>query len=449
MKNPRIVVALCAGIALSTTGCGPGGNAEPAGHSASVNGRVSDGASFAPVANASVTAYVYANGSLQVASETVTTDAAGDYSLTLEFDTETVSDVIVQAEGDAAFEASALLSGTLADGDSATAPPMSAETTLEAEVYVDARAEASWGGASTSAGLRAQIDADIAALIAASASEAADIAACTASVIAGMEARAAMLADESIGLTQAQIDAFLAAETQAQAELDAALDAAGSSQAQIDAAVEVYLDAIAAAYASAGVTSTQLAETVQAQATAAMAAGTALSSAAEAQAVMAAEAAKADAIGAANTAAFTALGAQATVLATIASAQVTLEASIEASAGVVADIETAWANYNAAIEAELRAQVESMQASGGAAIDTVTASLASAQAALDSAVSSAEASLEASLASAGSDVEALADAYGAFSLAVDAAVSGNVTVAQMTSAQVDATVSILLCAKLN
>ena len=43
-----------------------------------MSGRVTDGQAFAPVANASVTAYVHVDGSLQVISDTVTTDAAGN-----------------------------------------------------------------------------------------------------------------------------------------------------------------------------------------------------------------------------------------------------------------------------------------------------------------------------------------------------------------------------------
>ena len=94
-------------------------------------------------------------------------------------------DVVLEASNSTGFEGKALLSGTIADGSSHTAPPMDNETHVEADVYVSARLDASWSSEGTSsAGLRALVNAELAATLSASATYASDVDACADAILA-------------------------------------------------------------------------------------------------------------------------------------------------------------------------------------------------------------------------------------------------------------------------
>ena len=137
------------------------------------------------MAGVSVQAYVMVDGELRAAGDSVQSDASGRYELTVEFSGDSVTDVVLEASNSTGFEGKALLSGTIADGSSHTAPPMDNETHVEADVYVSARLDASWSSEGTSsAGLRALVNAELAATLSASATYASDVDACADAILA-------------------------------------------------------------------------------------------------------------------------------------------------------------------------------------------------------------------------------------------------------------------------
>ncbi len=432
MKNLRWSLGLLGMAAV--VGCGgESGSGEGSG---TISGQVTDGSAFAPVSGAVVAAFqVEADGSLRAISDEVTTDASGRYELTVRFEGSSISDVLVTAEGN--VEAKAIVSGRLRDGGRVTAPPMNDETTVEGDVYVEARAEGSWNSDCTTSGLRSRIDATVAASVRAGASYSTNVSTLARSVVAGMRARGQMLLYTGSGIVRSAYDAALAAEAEAQGELDEALDTA-DTQAEVEAAIELYFEAVIEGYEEAGITLGQYSQSIQAEASAFVNASVSFSSQILESIRLRLESEKAELIGRANEASMAALGATQTVLDGLESARAQLEASIEASAGVQSQIESAWASYNAYVQAELKTQLESVRSGASGAVDQVQSGIATAQGTLESA-----------LTSAGENVEAIVDAYGDFVLAIEASITGNVTLGTLAQAQVEATVRVLLNVNLN
>lgn len=403
-------------------------------NSGTVNGRVTDDASFAPVSGATVVAFeVESDGSLTAVSDSVTTDVNGSYRVEVTFEASSISDLVVEATGSGSFEGRAIVSAEITDGSTVSAPPISGESTVEADIYVEARS--SFDAHTTSEGLRGMIDSQVTAAVQASAEYQQDVQDLAVSIAAGLKARARMLVHSSIGFTEAQVQAFLRAEAEAQADLDHALHIA-TSQAQIDAAVSAYVSAMATARSDLGLS--EFSQSVQAQVTAALSTSASLSSNVASQARVRFERLKAQALADANEAAFTALGASSLVMTGLNDARVQLYAAIEASGGAQASINNAWVSYNGYVRGELKTQVESVRSGGSAAIDTVQTS-----------VTTSRTTLQSALTAAAGNVDAIVTAYASFMAAVDASVRGDATLNQMTSAQVDATIGVLAILNLN
>lgn len=145
-------VLLVVGLALM--GCDSNGGGNGGGNTTTVSGTVTDnnssGSSSSNVATtkassqdgvegATVTAVsVGADGSTQTLEGTATTDASGEFTITVEG--EGASNVIrLNAEGDNGFSSSVIVQ---VDGQGQVeAQPMTAETAAEANVYVAAKSE--------------------------------------------------------------------------------------------------------------------------------------------------------------------------------------------------------------------------------------------------------------------------------------------------------------------
>lgn len=417
MKTMRLVVPAL--LLLFTAACGESNGTS----TGTIRGQMTDGnaPAFAPVSGAAMTAFkVEANGSLTALSDTVTTDVDGRYELTVTFEGSSISDVIVQGDtnGDASADASAIVSATLTDGGTVTAPPIDGETTAESEVFLSAHVSGSWdasGAANSSAVLRERIDASVAATL----DVAADVEECGRAIALGLQARAAMMAQA--GVSSSEVSALLQAELEAQTTLDAALDAAGNG-GDVQAAVQAYGEAMIEAWSDAGMSALEIAQSLRAQAAVETRVSAEASTEARAAIREHVETVRADVTAQANAAAFAALGAGEDVLVRLENAHATLRAAIDASAGVESEIASAWADYESSVETELRARY--------AAIDTVRTNLIAAETALDAAISAA-----------GENVDAVVEAFAGFTGTVEATLQGDAT---LTEAQVDAMAAVLL-----
>lgn len=432
MKTHRISALV---LASALAGCTGGGTSH-----GTIDGQVTSNSSFGPVAGSTVTAFrVQSDGSLTAISDGATTDVSGRYSLDVSFTGSTISDVIVQAEGSATggFEGEAIVSGTLHDGGTVSAPPMTDETRVEADVYVSARVQGDWDGSvDTTAALREEIDADTSAALSASTQYAADVAVYARACASGLKARAHMLVSSGLGVTSSQLGGYLQAETDARAQLDGSLDAA-LTPGDVTAALDAWVQAIVSARTQAGITLQQMSDAVEAQVTAVESASVTLSSSVRSQLSVAVETARAEAIADANESAFVALGASGQVQSDVASARVQLESAIQASAGVEGQITSAWHQYDATVEADLKATVDAAVTGSATAIDQVQAGLTAAQSAMVTAVGSAN-----------GDVDAIVSAYSTFTTSVHTGVEGNATLSGFGS-QTQVIADVLASADLN
>lgn len=406
------------------SGCSGGGGV----NSGTIEGRVTNDASFAPVSGAVVTAFeVEANGSLTAVSDSVTTGVDGSYRLEVTFGSSSISDLVVEATSSGSFEGRAIISSEIRDGSVVSAPPITGETTVEADVYVEARS--SFDSHTTTEGLRAMIDSQTSAAIETSNRYQQDVRDLAFSVVTGLRARGRMLVHSSVGITESTLQAFLEAEADAQADLDSALHLA-TTQSQVDAAISAYVSAMANARSS--IDPSHWSQSVQAQVTAAISTSLSLSSNVSSELRVHLERMKAEAVAGANQAAFTALGASGSLMGELQYARMQIDAALEASGGVQSSIDSAWFTYETFIRSELKMQVESMHSGGSYAIDTVQSTLLTSLSSLQSAITEA-----------GGNVEALISAYGSFTAVLDASVRGNGTLGELSSAQLDATISVL------
>lgn len=391
-------------------------NNEPAA-SRTVQGRLTAEASGeAGVESKAITASRVDENGDQEEVATGETDADGKYSLELDAALTAGTTLLIEARdgeqllGRVAFEASATAEGSVG------APPITGESTAEANVWLEASASGNVCAACTTADLAQRIDARVAAALNASAD--ADVYAQFAtSVYAGLEARSAMLLHASVGATQEQLDAAQASSSSAHAALTTSLSAS-TSDAELTAAQATYVEAYAQAYLDAGITTIQLAEAAQAEAGARASMTITADPETTAQIVANIESTRAAHVTAAVNAAFEAQG---EANAEVESAGAELESSIEAAADAGADAQTqidaAWASYSATVRVEVEAQLDIAQQTVLTGMDTSFEAGASAYA-------TALAALETSGAAAGS-VTALATLKGA--IVADANVDALVT----------------------
>lgn len=418
--------------------CG-GPQGEPS--TGTVNGRV-DSAGALPLEGAAITAYeVQADGSLTaISSGNVESAADGTYSVVVELTSQTMSDIVIVADDNGA-QGSVIVSGELSAGSTLTAAPIDTETTVETDIYVEARAQGSWEtGSSNTAQLRAWITAELAAAIHGSTDYASNVASCARATTSAMASWSGALAHSAVGATSSEIEAAIAAQTQAQAALDAQLHAA-TSQAEVDAAIEAYFDATVEAHSNAGITLEQMSNAAQAAAEAMLVYSGELTADAYAAAVSDAEQMRAALVRTAVEARFQAMaaasGVQQSVQQAGATLQTELEATASAGANAAADAQTAWGNYQASIEAELQAHI---QAAAQSALAQVENTIDTAQASLSSALSSISASASVDVVA-----QATVDAFGVFYLSAFAQTNTTTLVtAGLSQADAEAVIQVLV-----
>lgn len=332
------------------------------------------------VESAGVTAYrVSADGTLDAVGASAATGLDGRYEIVVAADVVVDGDLVVKAT-QAGAEVGAVMVGATAvaaGGDVAVAP-IDAETTAEAALFVAARVSGEWpeGDGTAAAQLRLLVTPELATSLE---SEGA-VSASAHALATAVTTWSAMLAEASVGVAQAQLDAAATAVAAAQAELDAALDAADSEVA-VEAAVQAYADAFVDAYADAGVSAEQLAMAGQATADALVVTSVQLSAAARAELAVAVEQLKARLATTAIETRAAAAGLSAEAQQAIAGAGVTLRGRIDASAEAIAG---AWAEYRAAVEAQLAASLADVASAWADTSEAIAAGAAQLRAAIDS-----------------------------------------------------------------
>lgn len=361
VSRTALLLLLTAGLLV--TGCDSGGalddDNDPPPESATVSGQVTDEqaadgskAAKAGVEGATVTAVsVSADGTTTTLEGEATTDANGAF--TMDVDGEGASGVVrVDADGEGDYTSSAIV---LVDGQSQVdAQPLTVETAAEANVYVEAKSDASSGEEHdegvTLADVAAYVEAEAASDIEAGTTSASDVAAAVRNAV---EAEASYHSEANSGV---DAGAVATAKSDAYAQLQAELAAASDAEARATA-VESFGVTLGSLYADAGASAQSQAEGRQA--------GTALviefsadaSSDTELGLRKQAELLRAYATTQANEAVFEAEGTAQASLDALADARSTLLTEIR-SATTVDAILTAKADYKAAVKDELEASFD-------------------------------------------------------------------------------------------
>lgn len=251
---PATLVAVLLGLA----GCGdpgtdpgtnPGddddsvGDDDDAAATGTVQGRISEDGARDLEGWIITVAQLQANGSLEtVSTGEVTTDASGEYSIEVDVVGETMSDLVVMAEGEDGTW-SVIVGSDLAADSTVTAAPISVETTTETRVMVDIAASGSWDSETmSSALLRSMVNAETSASVEAEGSTEASIDTVSEAVISAMVAWSTMLEAEANEGTSTTADTALEVLARAQADLDVALDAATDAGAEAQAWAEFASD---------------------------------------------------------------------------------------------------------------------------------------------------------------------------------------------------------------
>jgi trimeric autotransporter adhesin len=348
------------------------------------------------------------DGSQRPIEGEATTDAQGQYALVTET---TARPVVVEATWDDQRAAVALEAGA-ATSSSVQAPPMTGETTAQADVFVEAHA---LSPLVTVADAAAYVSARTAAAIRQGTTTAAQVGTALAASVQA-ESRFALHA-EGGALTQATVNAVRQHRVNAYAQLRTQMHAATTVQAR-RAAVDAFLETYAAATTGAGVGARQQAQVAltvfgAAQRFAGAHATAAFATYQRAQLVAATKLAHA------VEAEFQSAGAAAARLQALAQARATLLAEIRAATTAQA-VAIAFTNYRATVRTHLIEQTNRPAAD----IDAALAATTTARAALNTAVLGATTG------------QAVADAYVTFFAAARQAAQGELIAAAWWSAEV-------------
>lgn len=307
------------------------------GEQVTVSGTVTDDASSsktsAPIEGAAVTAAsVSARGSLTTLAGSATTDASGSFSLSTDA---TTTPVVVSASA-SGFSSRVLLEAGAATSARATAPPMTAETAAEADIYLLARAQNSSASVADAVFF---VTAEVATDLRAGAVAQADVAAALAASVTAEQAAAADQEED--------VPTDEPAETRRDdyAMLRTALASAGSASARADAMVQFETN-YADAYARAGLSARASARIQTARAKAVVKYSQGLSASARLAVRRRARIAAARATRAAVEASFEANGASTSTQSSLRSFGNTLIASLNAATtdAQMADAEAAYAS---------------------------------------------------------------------------------------------------------
>ena len=238
----------------------------------SISGRVDTGRQKS-ISGALVTAYrVATDGSLTALlgdGATATTTAEGLYELVIDLADEVENDVIVVAES-GELEASVMLSRLLEAASDIDSAPMTIETSIESDTYLDALVNELFSADThTRSQLRGLITAAVADAIITESDVSAAIGTLAESTIAAMTGFRATFDHEDSETTADQLEDALAALVSAQAELDAALLNAADADA-VNAALDIYADATIAGFIDGEVDLQDLVAAMQSQSVAMM-----------------------------------------------------------------------------------------------------------------------------------------------------------------------------------
>lgn len=138
--NKLSTFALLSSTILASVACGGEGAGSKSGGTATIEGhaRGANGGESGEAGVAAITVmHVQADGSMVPdESDSVSTDASGYYSVDVQLSGEEEANLVVVATFEDGSEASALLSGSISEGETRIAPPMNQESTAEAEIFV-------------------------------------------------------------------------------------------------------------------------------------------------------------------------------------------------------------------------------------------------------------------------------------------------------------------------
>lgn len=410
---------------LLVVGCGSTANKG----NAQINGRVIGSGSAARAdTNASTVTAFTVDDQGRLVSISGEADVAVDGRYTLKVNVSDVtSDIIVQASTGGVASAKTIVSAAVVANATVMAAPANTETTVEADIFIDARAHG-WDSNASSAGLRRFVDAKTAAKISIGTTYTADIHTAALAVMAALDARAQTMT--SVGATASAVQAFVKTETDAQVQADIALDAA-TTDAAVTVAVEAEDSAVAAGAVASGISNAQQSAGVSVAAYAAGSVGVQLSADAQAAWRLHAAHLRADAEARTNSAALAALAASASATADAAAAKGTLDSAIDASAGVQAAIDTAVATYHTAIKADFKSSAVSLRVGADTSIESVGAASATFAA-----------TLNAALVAAGADTQKMATAFATFATSISASVHADVVLSGLAAPEVEASVAL-------
>ena len=239
-----------------------------------IDGRVDDEGRRSGVSGAVMTAFmVQSDGSLERIDDEeteVTTDANGEYSLDVLFDddVDVMNDIIVRATSSSFGEGHVIVSSDVRVDQTTTAAPIDYETSLEAEVFIDARVDGEWDDSEmNTAFLRTLIGARTASNIdvVSDSSSDDDLDVFSDAMVSAMLTFSSMLESDAMsdGTSGSDLSVILDAMTSAQTTFDEEADDA-STTSELDAAFESNIDAMFDAFESAGMSSNDIALSLQA-----------------------------------------------------------------------------------------------------------------------------------------------------------------------------------------
>ncbi len=205
-------------------------------HPASVQGNARRGTSGDAEGAEITVLHVQADGSTTVdENEGATTDADGHYSVNVGLSGESESNLIVNAVYSDGTSARLLLSGAVSEDEDRTAPPMSDETSAEADLFVQlVVSDDMLPNADEASLIRAFIDGSVAASYNdASANETAMVASATEAAITAW-----ISTSDSEGETGAALDAYVSALIDADATADGQSSSSGDASVDAVASLE-------------------------------------------------------------------------------------------------------------------------------------------------------------------------------------------------------------------
>ena len=331
--------AFLTGCEDDDNGTGPESRSAVSGH---VYGDEEDAAENATVSLARINA----NGTLQTVSvDSVVTDEDGEYLVLTTADRERHL-VVVAEEGDDTWMA--VVPAEVRRNQTVTAPPVTVESTAEAQVYQEVVA-ADDDGIVSYVDVALLIDADLAARVV---GDEGDIATLAAAVAAAGEAQARLLGNTHFGLTAPQVLAIRNARMNAFVDLSEDLDAAGTDDGAIDEAYDAYFEAERDALEDAGVSRGEIAAMLEVTNAVWISAIGGLESDAEFDAARTIALRRARASQGAMLETFNALGATPAAIAAVTTAGSALETSLQGAVSID-QIESAFETYRLAVRTEL------------------------------------------------------------------------------------------------